>query len=142
MGKRAKPERHIHVRAVAEIRAEAARRGQRVWLFHAANESDVPAHYRAELAALGVAPGVPDIVVVNPLPFGPRGWVNEIKAPRGRLTEDQHEWLGAFARCGFEARCTYGHRETANAWREWGHITYAAVEAWLAWAARLHPDAL
>ncbi len=143
--RRDKPERRIHVRAVAEVRACYATLGRRCFLFHAANESMVPVQYRTELKALGVTSGVPDIVIVGPGPlaFVPSpGLALEVKAPKGTLSDDQREWLEAYAATGHNARVTYGHEQTAICLVDHGYISSEACGRWIAWAREYDPIAL
>jgi hypothetical protein len=155
------PEHRVHVRAVAELRASFVRRG--IWsgakedacpFFHAMNEGDCSNAEAEKRRALGVSSGVSDLVIVVPT-AGVRlfmgdghetrsypGLANEIKAPGGKLSRKQEQWLAFWSRAGFLSKVTTGHRETAELYAAVGYIEREAAHVWIAWAERCDPGAL
>lgn len=112
-----RPEESIHVRIVAELR----KAGVHFW--HTPNESKATPAYRAKLKALGLSPGVPDLVIITPPPCG--GYVGaalELKAEKGRLSESQKEWLKVFEGYGWAAACTKGYQESLDQLIDWGYL--------------------
>jgi hypothetical protein len=115
-----KPEEKIHRRVVAELRRTFMRRGYERGTepcFHCPNESQVPAKYRAKLAALGLSCGVPDLIVVNPIVLEGKvypGLALELKSDKGRASADQIRWLGVWQAAGFYAAVTRGMHETRD----------------------------
>lgn len=126
------PEELIHRLAVAELRSAFRARGlERAPFFHCPNESMVPPQYRAKLRALGLSPGVSDLIIVCPTMHGSPGAALEIKSDKGRATEDQLAWLGRWHAAGFVTAVTKGHTETANTLFRWGYLQQTNVDRWL-----------
>lgn len=86
--------------------------------FHVPNEraSEIE---RMKLAAEGVDPGVPDIVVV--LHEGRSGWI-ELKSESGTLTENQKRWRDLLIERGHQWALCRSLREIEDALREWGRF--------------------
>ncbi len=112
----------IHRRFVAELRRSFGRRGYAAGeepMFHTPNESNVPARYRAKLKALGVSPGVPDLIIVHPLVIEGTlypGAALELKSERGRVSAAQLRWLGYWSAAGFWSGVLRGVEECGT----WG----------------------
>jgi hypothetical protein len=142
-----KPEERIHMRAVAAMRASG-----HDCFFHCPNESRVPVQYRRKLKALGVSPGVPDLIVVADLTFGGRiyhGLALEVKATKGRVSPAQTQWLGRFEGAGYLVLVTRGHISTADLLADCavtgrGTQLCSAREhqIWVDWAVAHDPDNL
>lgn len=66
------------------------------WLFHVPNGGLRTALAGAQMKALGVKPGVPDLI----LPVG-RGLAIEMKSATGSTTPEQKEWLAHFEAQGW-----------------------------------------
>lgn len=119
--KRQTPEADAQMRLVALLRLH------RVPVFHCANESMVPVQYRVKLRALGVSPGVPDLVIVQP-PISAveerwhPGAVLELKSERGVVSHEQTEWLAHFFAIGFATAITYSYLEGLAQLRAWGYV--------------------
>jgi len=65
------------------------------YLFHPANGGKRPKGEAGKLKALGVKPGVPDLMLPFPSPTGKwPGMALELKAPKGSVSEDQWSWMG------------------------------------------------
>lgn len=76
----------------AEVRALMP---QLKWLHHSPNGGQRSAFTGAQMKALGVKPGFPDLI----LPVKTRmstGLVIEMKSAKGRLSTEQSEWLDIF----------------------------------------------
>jgi hypothetical protein len=67
------------------------------WLHHSPNGGQRSAFTGAQMTALGVKRGWPDLVL--PAPGG--GLAIEMKAADGRLSTEQGEWIGRFEACGW-----------------------------------------
>lgn len=66
------------------------------WLHHSPNGGKRDAFTGAQMKALGLKPGFPDLI----LPVGSRlhnGLVIEMKSPTGRVSLEQNEWLAHLA---------------------------------------------
>lgn len=64
------------------------------WLIHVPNGGKRPKGEAGKLKALGVKPGVPDILLPRPSPQGRwKGLAIELKSSTGRVSPDQREWL-------------------------------------------------
>jgi hypothetical protein len=125
-------EQRIHVRAVAEIRLAFFRAGAGdAPIFHCANEGKRQPQYRRKLSALGLAKGIPDLIIMAPTATCSAAAL-EIKAPTGRASAEQMLWLSRFGGCGFAVACTAGHRATAIQLELWGYITEAQRDLWIA----------
>jgi hypothetical protein len=106
------------MRVVAELRRAG------VAFFHVPNEGKHSPQYRAKLARLGVSPGVPDLIIVTPPPklLLRHGAALELKAPRGRASKAQVEWLEEFGRRGWATAVTYDLDEALGVLRLWGYL--------------------
>lgn len=67
------------------------------WLFHVPNGGQRSARTGAQLRAMGVRPGVPDLL----LPQWQGGIAIEMKSPTGRLAPEQASWLAHLDACGW-----------------------------------------
>jgi hypothetical protein len=114
-----KPEEFIHMTLVAELRIA----GWDGYFFHPPNESRSTARYRGKLKALGLLPGVADLVFIAPPPCG--GYVAaalEIKADKGRASPEQKLFLERAAAAGWATACTRGLDASRSKLREWGYL--------------------
>lgn len=74
------------------------------WLVHIPNGGRRPKGEAGKLKALGVKPGVPDLLLPVPSPFGNwNGLALELKSSVGKLSEAQHNWLTKLEKAGW--RC-------------------------------------
>ena len=81
--------------------------------FHPANERRCTPAQGAWLTRMGVKAGVPDVLIFRPFQkhvsdgkqilesVYSAGLAIELKAPKGRLTETQKEWIETLTRCGW-----------------------------------------
>ena len=122
-------EDHLHRRVVAELRRTFWRRGYERGaepFFHAANEGRRTARYRDKLHALGLSPGVPDLIVVHPVNGWDGAWYPgcaiELKAAKGRASTEQIRWLGYWQAAGFYAAVLRGPEETGRTLQALGLI--------------------
>jgi hypothetical protein len=125
----------IHRRVVAHLRRAG------VTFFHVPNEGKRGPRARSQLHGLGVMPGIPDLVIVDPppalavacqytTPSGESlpmvrvvcGAVLELKSDTGRASPEQREWLAKFAELGWATACTKGLDEALAQLRAWGYI--------------------
>lgn len=122
----------IHRRVVAHLRRAG------VCFFHVPNEGKRGPRARSLLHGMGVMPGIPDLVIVDPprvggfpvlVPWsdglGGRpavGAVLELKSETGRASPEQREWLAQFAARGWAAACTRGLDEAMSQLKEWGYL--------------------
>lgn len=91
-------ERQIHARIAKYLRS------QHIFFFHVPNEGYRDRREAGILRALGVVPGIPDIIV--PIPHvrdgqPVAGLALEVKTPRGRLTDAQRRVGAILHRCGW-----------------------------------------
>lgn len=143
--KRDTPEARIHMRAVAYMRRYLSfLLGPKTTapFFHCTNEGVATVQYRAKLRRMGLSPGMPDLVIVCETKQGHPGAALEIKAPRGRLSAAQRQWLDTWSGAGFDAVCTWGHRGTADQLLSWGFIGSDEYDEWIAWATAHDSSAL
>jgi hypothetical protein len=100
--KRASPEEDLQRACVAFAGVLRSSHPILDYLFHPANGGKRPPGEAGKLKALGVRPGVPDLMLPLPSPSGRwRGLALELKAPSGRLAEDQRRWLDALQMQGW-----------------------------------------
>lgn len=102
VAKRESPEEDLQRMCVEYAEAMSARRPLLKYLFHPANGGKRPRGEAGKLKALGVKPGVPDLLL--PFPSPNKQWAGmalELKASNGRVTEDQNRWLSAYADNGW-----------------------------------------
>lgn len=75
-----------------------------LYYFHPAQEGKRSVKYWAWLKSLGASPGVPDLLIFNKIgKFG--GLAIELKAGKGKLTENQVLWLERLRRCDWFVEC-------------------------------------
>ena len=127
-GRRRQPEEAIQIAVVAHLRKHGVR------FFHVPNGSKASAGYRAKLWSLGLEAGVPDIVIVDK-PYGsreslsePTPWAGaalELKADKGRPSDEQKQWLSDLAVRGWATAITYGLDEALAQLRAWGYLPAA-----------------
>jgi hypothetical protein len=67
------------------------------WMHHSPNGGQRSAFTGAQMTALGVKRGWPDLVM--PMPNG--GLAIEMKSDVGRVSDEQSEWLARFEACGW-----------------------------------------
>lgn len=80
------------------------------WLHHSPNGGKRDAFTGAQMKALGVKPGFPDLI----LPFGARlsvGLVIEMKSASGQTSDAQKEWLAHFEAQKWEIRVARSAQE-------------------------------
>lgn len=76
------------------------------WLYHTPNGGRRDSFAAAQMTALGVSRGVPDLLLpvrVTGENGGHAGLVIEMKAEKGRLTADQERWLEHYSKEGWDA---------------------------------------
>lgn len=70
------------------------------WMIHVPNGGKRPMGEAGKLKAMGVKPGVPDLLI----PKASGSWMGlaiELKSPVGRLSDPQREWLAELAGEGY-----------------------------------------
>lgn len=130
-GRRRQPEEAIQIAVVAHLRKHGVR------FFHVPNGSKASAGYRAKLWSLGLEAGVPDIMIVDPPPSWPltltghgyRAAALELKADKGRPSDEQKQWLSDLAVRGWATAITYGLDEALAQLRAWGYLPAAPTFA-------------
>lgn len=102
--------------------------------FHCPNGGHRSAREGAKLKALGVSPGVPDLIIVSRCEWMRRadvpGAVLELKAPGGRTSPEQEQWLADMIANGWVCAVTGQQRESPEAalerclgiLRGWGYV--------------------
>lgn len=93
-------EEAIHRACIQWVALQSARHPLLRWLAHVPNGGKCPRSEAGKLRAMGVRPGLPDIL----LPRRSGLWTGlavEIKSPSGRLSKSQQEWLAALAQDGW-----------------------------------------
>lgn len=85
---------------------------------HVPNGSKATPQYRAKLKALGLEPGVPDLLIFS-APIG-RPCALELKTSTGRLSPHQRHWLAQLERLGWHAEVAYGLDEAYAQLITWG----------------------
>lgn len=127
-------EDEIHRFAVAELRRKFHRLGFAPGaepFFHCANERRANRAYGAKLKALGVSPGVPDLIIVWPTCTGAPGAAIELKTSKGRASKAQFAWLARYQAVGWFGEVLYGHTNTAERLHDLGYIDEDQLESWL-----------
>jgi hypothetical protein len=102
-------------------------RWHRVRAFHVPNEGRHKVQYRKKQAALGVEPGVPDLVIIDPPPLvvGCVGAVIEMKRRRGGVVrKTQRQWLKWFEERRWVAAVCRGSDEAIGQLESWGYHKY------------------
>ena len=82
-------------------------------LFHIPNGGKRDAREAARFKRMGVKPGVPDLFLPVPR-AGYHGLFIEMKAPGGRLSDYQKEWLKQLEASGYAAFVCFGFDEAAR----------------------------
>ena len=85
--------------------------------FHVNNGSKLSKRAAARAKAMGVLPGVADIVVVGPLP---NVWFLELKSSTGRLSDAQEVFRDAVVALGWEYRVASTPEAACNVLLQWG----------------------
>ena len=87
-------------------------------LFHIPNEGKRSPQVGSKMKKMGMKAGVPDLFF--PVPRGKyHGLFIELKAGKGRATENQKAWLKRLSRQGYCAAICYGWQEAANCIQEY-----------------------
>ena len=108
-------ELQIHI-AVAQHLKYRARKGI-VW-WHSANGERREARDAAKLKAMGVTPGVPDLVfIANGRTYG-----LELKTSKGRLSPEQRAMIAAFEAAGAYTAVAYSLDAALEILTRWGII--------------------
>jgi len=113
-------ERQIHAKIAKYLRS------QRIFFFHVPNEGRRDRREAGILRAMGVVPGIPDLIV--PIPHvragqPVAGLAMEVKTPRGQLTEPQRRVMAVLHRCGWHCAIV---RSLDDAIRECAPLTEEA----------------
>jgi hypothetical protein len=110
--KRAAPEEDLQRACVQFAQALEQKHPLLQYLFHPANGGKRPRGEAGKLKALGVKPGVPDLLLPLPSPSGRwRGLALELKGPSGRLEADQERWLSLLNRKGWLVGTVWGFED-------------------------------
>lgn len=103
-------ERQVHLGVARYLDIRGA-----VW-FHTPNGGSRNVIEAARMKALGVKPGIPDIIVLSPCLCA-----LELKRERRSSTTDsQLAWLAAFEAAGFKTAVAHGIDEALAKLKEWG----------------------
>jgi hypothetical protein len=103
-------ERAVHLGVAQYLNLRRA-----VW-FHTPNGGSRNVVEAARMKALGVKPGIPDVIVIAPCLCA-----LELKRERRSSTTDsQLAWLEAFAAAGFKVAVAKGIDDAIGKLREWG----------------------
>lgn len=92
--------------------------------FHAPNEGEHKVQYRAKQLQLGLRPGVPDIIILDPPPAKPRcrGVALELKRKYGsRVADRQQWWIDELVARGWYAAVCYGIDHALRTLNELGY---------------------
>lgn len=102
-------------RIVARLRAA------RVLFCHPANESKASPRYRAHLKAMGLASGVPDLLIFARSEKYPtyRGFALELKADGGRASPTQVQWIYDLREQGWAADVVHSEEQALALLRKW-----------------------
>lgn len=111
-----KTEREIH-KTIAEI---LDRLGL-IWC-HVPNEGVRTWKTAALLKSLGMKKGVPDVLIFSPPPIGGFGAAIEVKTTRGRLSEEQREWLNMLSAIGWKTLVARSVDDVRNFLAEIGYL--------------------
>lgn len=104
----------IHTTVVKHLRANA--NPAAVW-FHVANGSKASPQYRRKLAALGLRPGVSDLICLH----NGEAFALELKREaKGRVSEHQNEFLSDWRRAGGHGVVAEGLDEALACLKVWG----------------------
>jgi hypothetical protein len=91
--------------------------------FHPANESKRSVVTGANLKALGMLPGVADLVIIK----DGRAFFMEVKAEKGRLSDAQKEFAAAAVKAGAEWAVVHSIAEAITILRDWQVIRRIAA---------------
>lgn len=69
--------------------------------------------------ALGATAGWPDLQILGPGPDGPSVWFMEIKAPGGRVSDEQRDLHSSLMDCGFSVRIIRSVEDARKAVSDW-----------------------
>jgi hypothetical protein len=118
-----KAEERIHIAIVNLLTATAA---PGVRFHHVPNGGLRSKREAARFKLMGVKPGVSDLVIS--MPEGRTGYM-EVKSPKGRLTEEQENFLAAMAANGNLTAVVRSLDEAADVLAAWGAIRRVRVAA-------------
>ena len=96
----------------------------RINWFHCANEGMHKVQYRKKMSRLGVKPGMPDIVIIDPPPnvLAAPGAVIELKRIKGgKVSDGQLAWLSIFKQRGWAWAVCMGADEALGMLEKWGY---------------------
>lgn len=82
-------------------------------IVHIPNEGKRTVSYGAKLRRMGMKKGFPDLFIPKAAK-GKHGLFIEMKAPRGRVTAEQDEWLSLLSREGYGAVVCYGFNKAIS----------------------------
>jgi hypothetical protein len=108
-------EQQIHEAVIEHLRARG--NPNAVW-FHVANQSKATPGYRRKLAAMGLRPGVSDIIALH----NKEAFALELKRDGGRPTEHQLEFLDDWRAAGGHGVVAEGMDEALSILKTWGLI--------------------
>jgi hypothetical protein len=103
----------IHIAVVQHLKYRA-RKG--VCFFHAANGERREARDAAKLKAMGVTPGIPDLIIIA----DGKTYGLELKTSRGRLSPEQKGMLAVLNAAGAFASVAYGLDQAISILQAWG----------------------
>jgi hypothetical protein len=105
-----------------------------ILFFHCPNGGHRSAREGAKLKALGVKPGVPDLIIITRCEWMRRadvpGCVLELKAPKGRVSPEQTHWLAMMQLQGWNtatvgqnaASPAHAFAEGLGVLHSWGYV--------------------
>jgi hypothetical protein len=91
-----------------------------LWM-HTPNEGRCSIQEAKRRKARGVKAGVPDVLIFTP-PYSYNGAALELKAPKGRASAEQQDWLDRLSDAGWATAVVYGLDEAREKLREWGYL--------------------
>jgi hypothetical protein len=106
-------ELEIHKAVVQQLRARADPKA--LW-FHVPNSGQHKPQYRAKLNALGLLPGVSDLIAIHRKEI----FALELKRDGGRPTELQNEFLARLRMAGGHGVVAEGFNEACDCLEHWG----------------------
>ena|SRR3990172_10253052 len=118
--KRNHPERDLQI-AVAQLLNALPSIGYLGW-FHPANGGSRDKREARIFAALGVKPGVPDIIIVRPSKRSAMRAFIELKSDKGRLTPAQQAWHEELRLQGWNGAVCRSLDEVIAALKQWGYM--------------------
>ena len=111
----AEPEEAIHKAVVEHLRL---RQKPGLCFFHVPNQGRVPVQYRAKLKAMGLLPGVADLIMIR----GGKPFALELKADKGRMSVSQHNFAQTWEAAGGYYCPAYGMDEALKVLAAWDLI--------------------